>query len=122
MITKLDKNKERKRRHERVRGKLIGTAERPRLSIYRSLNQIYAQIIDDAKGITLVSANTAENGLANDLAGKTKVEQSFIIGQTLADRAKKKDIKSVIFDRSGYIYTGRIKKVADGARANGLEF
>lgn len=122
MITKLDKNKERLRRHSRVRDKLSGTIERPRLSIYRSLNHIYAQIIDDQKGITLVSANSMEKALGASLKGKAKLEQAYIIGQEIAKRAKDKGIKGVVFDRSGYIYTGRIKKVADGARDAGLEF
>ena len=122
MITKLDKNKERLRRHSRVRDKLSGTIERPRLSIYRSLNHIYAQIIDDQKGITLVSANSMEKALGASLKGKTKLEQAYMIGQEIAKRAKDKGIKGVVFDRSGYIYTGRIKKVADGARDAGLEF
>ena len=122
MISKLDKNKERLRRHARVRDKLNGTAERPRLSIYRSLNHIYAQIIDDSKGNTLVSASTIEKSLAKELEGKSKVEQANIIGTTLATRANKKGIKAVVFDRSGYIYTGRVKKLAEGARAGGLEF
>lgn len=122
MISKLDKNKERLRRHARVRGKLNGTAERPRLSVYRSLNHIYAQIIDDSKGMTLVSASTVEKSIAKELVGKSKVEQANIIGTTLATRANEKGIKAVVFDRSGYIYTGRVKKLAEGARAGGLEF
>ena len=122
MISKLDKNKERLRRHARVRDKLNGTAERPRLSVYRSLNHIYAQIIDDSKGMTLVSASTVEKSIVKELEGKTKVEQANIIGTTLAERANKKGIKAVVFDRSGYIYTGRVKKLAEGARAGGLEF
>jgi len=122
MISKLDKNKERLRRHSRVRDKLSGTAERPRLSVYRSLSHIYVQVIDDQKGITLVSANSMEKTLAAALKGKAKLEQAYMIGQEIAKRANKKGIKSVVFDRSGYIYTGRIKKVADGARDAGLEF
>ena len=122
MITKLDKNKERIRRHSRVRDKLSGTVERPRLSVYRSLNHIYAQIIDDQKGITLVSANSMEKKLAAKLKGKAKLDQAYFIGQEVANRAKEKGIKNIVFDRSGYIYTGRIKKVADGARDAGLEF
>ena len=122
MITKLDKNKERIRRHSRVRQKVDGTMERPRLSVFRSLNHMYAQIIDDQKGVTLVSANTMEKALQASLKGKTKLEQAYIIGQEVAKRAKDKKITNVVFDRSGYIYTGRIKKVADGARDAGLEF
>ena len=122
MITNLDKNKERIRRHSRVRDKISGTVERPRLSIYRSLAHMYAQIIDDHKGATLVSANTMEKSLQASLKGKTKLEQAYIVGQEVAKRAKAQGIENVVFDRSGYIYTGRIKKVADGARDAGLQF
>ena len=122
MITKLDKNKERIRRHTRVRNKVNGTAERPRLSIFRSLNHMYVQIINDQEGKTLVSANSMEKAIAAKLKGKAKLEQAYIIGQEVAERAKAKGIKAVVFDRSGYIYTGRVKKVADGARDAGLEF
>ena len=122
MITKLDKNKERLRRHSRVRNNLSGTAERPRLSVFRSLTHIYVQIIDDEKGVTLVSANSMEKAIASKLKGKAKLDQAYFIGQEVAKRAKDKGIKAVVFDRSGYIYTGRIKKVADGARDAGLEF
>lgn len=122
MITNLDKNKERIRRHSRVRDKISGTIERPRLSIYRSLAHMYAQIIDDQKGATLVSANTMEKSLQASLKGKTKLEQAYIVGQEVAKRAKAQGIENVVFDRSGYIYTGRIKKVADGARDAGLQF
>ena len=122
MITNLDKNKERIRRHSRVRDKIPGTVERPRLSIYRSLAHMYAQIIDDQKGATLVSANTMEKSLQASLKGKTKLEQAYIVGQEVAKRAKAQGIENVVFDRSGYIYTGRIKKVADGARDAGLQF
>lgn len=122
MITNLDKNKERIRRHSRVRDKISGTVERPRLSVYRSLAHMYAQIIDDQKGATLVSANTMEKSLQASLKGKTKLEQAYIVGQEVAKRAKAQGIENVVFDRSGYIYTGRIKKVADGARDAGLQF
>ncbi len=122
MISKLDKNKERIRRHTRVREKVSGTEQRPRLSVYRSLEHMYAQIIDDQKGVTLVSANTMEKALSASLKGKSKLDKAYAIGQEIANRAIKKGIKEVVFDRSGYIYTGRIKKVADGARDAGLEF
>ena len=122
MINKLDKNKERGRRHARVRKHLSGTAERPRLVVYRSLSNIYAQIIDDTKGHTLVSCGTVEKAMQDALKGKTKQEQAYIIGETIAKRAMEKKIKQVVFDRGGYIYTGRVKNVADGARAAGLEF
>ena len=122
MINKIDKNQERQRRHARVRKQLAGTADRPRLVVYRSLSNIYAQIIDDSKGLTLVSAGTLEKSIASTLKGKTKVEQAYIIGETIAKRALDKNIKKVVFDRGGYLYTGRVKNVSDGARAAGLEF
>lgn len=122
MINKIDKNQERQRRHARVRKQLAGTADRPRLVVYRSLSNIYAQIIDDSKGITLCSASTVEKGLAASLKGKNKVEQAYVIGETIAKRAKDKNISQVVFDRGGYLYTGRVKNVSDGARAAGLEF
>jgi large subunit ribosomal protein L18 len=112
----------RKRRHIRVRKNVIGTAERPRLNVFRSLGEIYVQVIDDDKGHTLVSASTLENGLKKKLKGKTKVEQAKLVGQTVADRAKKKGIKDVVFDRGGYKYIGRVSALADGARENGLKF
>lgn len=122
MIHKIDKNKERARRHARVRKTLSGTAERPRLVVYRSLSNIYAQIIDDSKGVTLVSAGTVEKALADALKGKTKQEQAYVIGETVAKRALEKNITQVVFDRGGYIYTGRVKNISDGARAAGLKF
>ena len=122
MINKIDKNKERARRHARVRKNLSGTAERPRLVVYRSLSNIYAQIIDDSTGVTLVSAGTVEKALEGALKGKTKQEQAYIIGETVAKRALEKNISQVVFDRGGYIYTGRVKNLSDGARAAGLKF
>ncbi len=122
MINKIDKNKERARRHARVRKNLSGTTERPRLVVYRSLSNIYAQIIDDTKGNTLVSAGTVEKALSAQLKGKTKQEQAYIIGETIAKRALEKKISQVVFDRGGYIYTGRVKNLSDGARAAGLKF
>lgn len=122
MINKIDKNKERARRHARVRKNLSGTTERPRLVVYRSLSNIYAQIIDDTKGNTLVSAGTVEKALSVQLKGKTKQEQAYIIGETIAKRALEKKISQVVFDRGGYIYTGRVKNLSDGARAAGLKF
>ena len=122
MIKNLDKNKERSRRHDRVRKNLAGTSERPRLVVYRSLSNIYAQIIDDSKGTTLVSANTLEKALAASLKDKSKQEQAYVIGETIAKRAIDKKITQVVFDRGGYIYTGRVKNVSDGARAAGLQF
>ena len=122
MIKKLNKNEDRKVRALRVRKKVSGTSERPRLNVFRSLNQIYCQIIDDTKGITLLSASSLDKAIADKIAGKTKQEIAFIVGETIGKKAVKKGIKTVVFDRAGYIYTGRIKALADGARNGGLEF
>ncbi len=121
MIIKEDKNKLRKKRHLRVRNKVKGTQDQPRLNVYRSTTHIYTQIIDDTRGVTLASASTIEKALADALKGKTKMEQAKIIGETIAKRAIEKGIKKVVFDRGGYLYTGRIKEVAEGARTGGLE-
>ena len=122
MISKKDKNQDRLARHSRVRKKIAGTAERPRLSVYRSLNHIYAQIIDDAAGNTLVSASTLEGELKAAAADMTKTEAAVLVGKTVAERAAAKGIKAVVFDRGGYLYTGRVAAVAQGARDAGLEF
>ena len=122
MITKIDKNAERKRRHVRVRKSVTGTAERPRLSVYRSTNHIYAQLIDDTKGVTLASASTLEKSVKAEIAGKTKREAAKVVGKLAAERAKEKGIETVIFDRGGYLYTGRVQSLADGAREAGLKF
>ena len=122
MIKKVNKNEERKVRALRVRKKVSGTPERPRLNVFRSLNQIYCQIIDDTKGVTLLSASSLDKAIAEKVAGKTKQEAAFIVGETIGKAAVKKGIKAVVFDRAGYIYTGRIKALADGARNGGLEF
>jgi large subunit ribosomal protein L18 len=112
----------RKRRHIRVRKQVFGTAEKPRLNVYRSLNEIYAQVIDDNKGHTLVSASTVDAELRKKTKGKTKKEQAALVGQALAERAKEKGIKEVVFDRGGYKYIGRVAALADGAREKGLKF
>lgn len=112
----------RERRHIRVRTHIAGTTERPRLNVYRSLSQIYAQIIDDSAGNTLVSASSLDHELRNSLTGMKKSEQARKIGQALAERAKAKGIQQVVFDRGGYRYIGRVKALADGAREGGLEF
>jgi large subunit ribosomal protein L18 len=112
----------RKRRHLRVRKQIFGTAEKPRLNVYRSLNEIYAQVIDDDKGHTLVSASTIDSELRKKTKGKTKKEQAALVGQAIAERAKEKGIKEVVFDRGGYKYIGRVAALADGAREKGLEF
>jgi large subunit ribosomal protein L18 len=112
----------RARRHARVRKKLQGTAERPRLNVFRSLSGIYVQVIDDQSGRTLVSASTVDKDLRGTLKGMKKSEQAKAIGKAVAERAKSKGIDSVVFDRGGYRYIGRIKALADGAREGGLQF
>src|SRR5882672_7025771 len=118
MLTRVTKNKKRGHVHDRIRKKMQGTAERPRLNVYRSLNHIYVQLIDDHKGATLVSANSAEGKKGtggNVAAAKT-------VGKNIAERAKAKGIEKVVFDRGGYIYHGRVKALADSAREAGLQF
>ena len=122
MISKFDKNADRVQRHARVRKKISGTAETPRFNVYRSLNHIYVQVIDDVKGVTIASASTMEKAIREQLAGKTKTEAAKLVGQTAGERAKAKGIETVVFDRGGYLYTGRVKAVADGAREAGLNF
>ena len=122
MITKINKNADRKKRHKRVRGKIKGTAETPRLSVYRTLNHIYAQIIDDVKGNTLVTASTLDKAIKDALSGKDKKGQAYAVGELLAKKAKEKGIEAVVFDRGGYLYTGRVASLADGAREGGLKF
>ena len=110
------------RRHARVRKNLAGTADRPRLAVFRSLSEIYAQIIDDQQGHTLVSASSVDKDLRGDLKGKNKSEQAKLVGEAVAKRAKSKGIEAVVFDRGGFRYTGRVKSLADGAREGGLQF
>ena len=112
----------RTRRHVRVRKNLAGTAERPRLNVFRSLSAMYAQVIDDQTGRTLISASSVDRELREKLKGMKKSEQAKLIGQTLAQRAKDKGIQAVVFDRGGYRYIGRVKAFADGAREGGLQF
>ncbi len=112
----------RKRRQKRMRMKLSGTPERPRLNVYRSLNHIYAQVIDDMAGQTLVSASTVDKELAAQMAGKTKKEQAKLVGKTVGERALAAGVEDVVFDRGGFIYHGRIQALADGARESGLKF
>lgn len=122
MINKIDKNKERLRRHTRVRKKISGTAETPRMSVFRSLNHIYVQVIDDVKGVTLCSASTMEKDVKAQIADLSKTDAAKVVGKTVAEKAKKLGVKEVVFDRGGYIYTGRVQAVADGAREAGLNF
>ena len=120
MLKKINKNENRKARHSRVRTKIQGTSERPRLNVYRSGKHIYAQIIDDTTQSTLVSASTLDKAL--ELESTANKEAAKKIGESIAKKAMDKGIESVVFDRSGYIYHGRIKELADGAREAGLKF
>jgi len=122
MISKIDKNSVRQRRHDRVRKNISGTSERPRLNVYRSLNHIYAQVIDDVKGVTLVSASTMEKTVKEQIADMTKTDAAKVVGKVIGEKAIEAGIKEVVFDRGGYLYTGRVKAVADGAREAGLQF
>lgn len=119
-----DKNRSeaRLRRHARVRKNLAGTAERPRLNVFRSLSEIYVQVIDDHKGHTLISASSVDVELRAEMKGKNKIDQAKLVGQAVAKRAKSKGIEAVVFDRGGFRYTGRVKALADGAREGGLQF
>lgn len=122
MITVKDKNADRIVRHKRVRKIVNGTTARPRLNVYRSNANIYAQIIDDSNGTTLVSASTLDKEVVELVKGKTKTEAAKIVGEVIGKRAVAKKIKEVVFDRGGYLYTGRVQAVAEGARASGLKF
>ncbi len=119
MVKKIDKNQARLRRHKRVRGKISGTAERPRLNVYRSSANIYAQIIDDTNGVTLCAASTLDKEFTGLGSNKEAAKQ---VGLLLAKRAADKGITNVVFDRGGYIFHGRVKELADGAREGGLNF
>ena len=125
MLSKTSKDQTRQKVHTRIRKKLEGTPERPRLNVYRSVNHIYAQVIDDAKGVTVVSAASVEKG--KGIKGDKRptggnVSSAKEVGKLIAERAKEKGIKKVVFDRGGYLYHGRIKALADAAREAGLEF
>ena len=122
MFTKRDRNEIRRIRHERVRKKISGTPEMPRLCVYRSLNNIYAQVIDDTVGKTLVSCSTLDPQIKGQLADLDKKGASKLVGKTVAERAIAAGIKQVVFDRGGYVYTGRVAEVAAGAREAGLDF
>jgi large subunit ribosomal protein L18 len=109
-------------RHTRVRKRVQGTSTRPRLNVFRSLSEIYVQVVDDLAGHTIVSASSVDKELKAKLKGKNKTEQARLVGQVIADRAKAKNIREVVFDRGGYRYIGRVKALADAAREEGLEF
>ena len=119
MIKRPDTNAQRLKRHKRVRGKISGTPERPRLNVFRSETNIYAQIIDDVAGKTLVSASSLEKDFNCD---GTKTDAAKMVGQLVAERAKAAGITTVVFDRGGYVYHGRVKALAEGAREGGLQF
>ncbi|MEA4909664.1 MAG: 50S ribosomal protein L18 [Chloroflexi bacterium] len=121
-MSKMTRSEARIRRHRRVRKFIHGTQECPRLSVYRSLADIYAQIIDDEAGQTIVAASSLDHSLRSGLDGKTKTEQATMVGQLIAERAKEKGIDRVVFDRGGFRYIGRVKALADAARKGGLEF
>lgn len=122
MISKKNKNEVRQIRHTRIRKNISGTASCPRLNVYRSLKHIYAQIINDENGTTLVSCNSKQKQYADTLKTMTNKEQAAFIGKTIGELAIKAGITEVVFDRAGYLYTGRVKELADGARSAGLKF
>ncbi|MDY6073271.1 MAG: 50S ribosomal protein L18 [Eubacteriales bacterium] len=125
MYSRRDKNEVRLIRHARVRKNLSGTSELPRLCVYRSLNHIYAQVIDDSKapsGVTLVSASSLEQEIKDQIAGLNKKDVAKVVGKAVAERALKAGVEKVVFDRGGYLYTGRVQSLAEGAREAGLKF
>ena len=127
MISKIDKNSVRQRRHARVRKSITGTATTPRMNVYRSLNHIYVQVIDDRAGnekggITIAAASTMDKAVKEQIAGLSKTDAAKVVGTVAAQRAMEKGVTAVVFDRGGYLYTGRVKAVADGARDAGLKF
>ena len=127
MITKIDKNAVRQKRHARVRKTVVGTATAPRMNVYRSLNHIYVQVIDDRAGdvkggVTLAAASTMDKAVKEKIAGLNKTDAAKVVGAVAAERAMAKGVETVVFDRGGYLYTGRVKAVADGAREAGLKF
>lgn len=121
MYKRFDRNAARKRRHARVRSKVVGTPARPRLNVFRSNQHIYAQVIDDGAGVTLAAASTLD-GPIKALAGGLTVEKAWAVGRLVAERARAQGVEQVVFDRGGYLYHGRVKAVADGAREAGLNF
>lgn len=122
MINKINKNEVRQKRHLRVRNKISGTAERPRFNVYRSTNNINVQIIDDVKGVTLVSCSTLDKDMIKNVKDLSKSEAAKLVGETAGKKALAAGIEEVVFDRGGYLYTGRVLAVAEGAREAGLKF
>ncbi|MBI1740623.1 MAG: 50S ribosomal protein L18 [Acidobacteriales bacterium] len=121
MLTRTSRNVTRRRVHDRIRKKMFGTPERPRLNVYRSLNHIYAQVVDDLKGVTIAAASTAE-GKKGERPTGGNVAAAKNVGKAIAERAKQKGVTQVVFDRGGYLYHGRVKALADAAREAGLQF
>lgn len=122
MFKKVNREAIRRRKHLSIRNKISGTAERPRLSVYRSNNNIFAQLVDDVNGVTLVSASTIDKEIKANVKNGGNIESAKIVGKALAERAAAKNIATIVFDRSGYKYTGRIAALADAAREAGLNF
>ena len=122
MFKTVDRETNRHKKHSRIRAKISGTAERPRLSVFRSLDNIFVQLIDDVNGVTLASASTIDKELKATVKNGGNKEAATLVGKKIAERALAKDIKTIVFDRSGYIYNGRIQALADAAREAGLEF
>jgi large subunit ribosomal protein L18 len=122
MITPMNRSGERRRIHRRIRQKISGNADRPRLCVYRSSKYVYVQIVDDVQGKTLVSASTAEKDVRGELKQTGNIQASKVVGKAIAERAKAKGIETVVFDRGGYLYHGRVKAVAEAAREAGLKF
>ena len=122
MVSKESRSKVRAKKHMRIRNRFSGSAERPRLAVYRSNNHVYAQVIDDETGTTLVSASTTEKDIKAELKNTDDIEAATKVGDVVAKRALEKGIKTVVFDRGGYVYHGKVKAVADAAREAGLEF
>ena len=122
MLKKINRNKMRQKKHKRIRNKIVGTAERPRLSVFRSLTNIFVQIIDDSTGTTIASASSNDKELRAGITYGGNVEAAKKVGSTIAKRALEKGVTEVVFDRSGYFYTGRVKALADAAREAGLKF
>jgi large subunit ribosomal protein L18 len=122
MITPVDRSNERHRIHRRIRAKVAGNSNRPRLCVYRSLKYTYVQIVDDSQGKTLVAASTREKELKDALKQTGNIQASKLVGKVIAERAKAKGIETVVFDRGGYLYHGRVKAIAEAARESGLKF
>jgi large subunit ribosomal protein L18 len=122
MISALDRARERKRIHSRIRRKMRGDESRPRLCVFRSLKHIYAQVIDDMRGTTLVAAASTEKDVRGDLKSASNLQSAKVVGKVIAERARVKGIAAVVFDRGGYLYHGRIKALAEAAREAGLKF